>query len=44
MADVDPTQDPSQPPADVPLDENGNPIVEAEPIPSNIDEEMKLSM
>ena len=43
MANIDPTADPSQPPAgEVRLDENGNPIQEE--VPTNISEEMMLSM
>ena len=42
MADIDPTRDPSAPVGEVRLDENGNPIPDE--VPSNIDEEMALSM
>ena len=42
MADIDPTRDPSAPTGEVRLDENGNPIPDE--VPSNIDEEMALSM
>ena len=42
MADIDPTRDPSAPTGEVRLDENGNPIPEE--VPTNIDEEMALSM
>ena len=42
-AAIAPTRDPTAPIAEVQLDENGNPI-EAEPIPSNIPEEMLESM